>query len=75
MKPADIVSQSAIPRIDGMPFFCFALLPLQDGLAMLAQWSEPAASFMEAGTAPIGWKGQALALKVAQWARAAGAQP
>lgn len=74
MSAADGVSQSPKESIDGMTFCRFAVLPLQDQLATLAQWSERAAHFMEAGTAPIRWKGQALALKVAQWARAAGLQ-
>ena len=72
METTNEGSQSPKERIDGMTFCRFAVLPLQDQLAMLAQWSERAAHFMEAGTAPIRWKGQALALKVAQWARAAG---
>ena len=72
METTNEVSQSPNERIDGMTFRRFALLPLQDQLAMLAQWSERAAHYMEAGTLPIRWKGKALALKITQWAHAAG---
>lgn len=66
------VTPSNQERIGTVSFRAFALLPRQDQLAHLANWAARAAEWLEAGTAPVRWKGKALALRVTQWAAAVG---